>query len=187
VGVIPPGSIVREVIKLRELVLPGKCLFLSSTRAIARAREALAVEFWLNPELDVALSENFHHVRVNLFFTEVLLVSDRSMGGEGCCVMRPQDIFNDVREAHLIWEVFAITFEQTIRISVQSQFLRPVILIEFLPVAVVEEVEVELIDQLKSVILRPAEICIISPKGDNELPPHAGEFAPSGSDFPIEF
>ena len=99
--------------------------------------------------------------------------------------MCPQYFFNDVREAHLVrvWEVFVIQLEQMIGISVQSQHLSPVVLIEVLPVVGVEESDVKLLDQLKAVILRLAEICIISPKGDDELFPHVWELVPMRNNF----
>ena len=166
--------------------MPGDRILLPSAHVVVR--DAVVVFFRSDPELDVALLQDFHHERVNLFSAEVLLVSDYPIGSEGCCVMCPQDLFDNVREVYFVWvrEELVIEFKQMIGISVQPQPLSPVILIEVLPVVGVEESDVKLLDQLKAVILRLAEICIISPKGDNELFPHTGELAPSGDDSPIE-
>ena len=155
-GVIPPRSVVREILELKELALPGDRILLPSAHVVVR--DAVVVSFRSDPELDVALLQDFHHERVNLFFAEVLLVSDYPIGSEGCCVMCPQDLFDNVREVYFVWvrEELVIEFKQMIGISVHSQSLSSVILIEFPPVAVVEDIDVELLDQIKAVSLRLA-------------------------------
>ena len=187
-GVIPVNPVIGEVFELKELVLPSKCTFLPATNFVACGEGVLTVVFGLNPELNVTLPQDFHHEWVNLFFAEVLLVSDYRMGGKRCGVMRPQDLFGNVGESHLvwIWKVLIVELKQMVGVLICPQSLSSVILIEFLSFAGVEESVVKLLDQLKTGSLRLAEVRVVPTEGDNELFPHTGELAPSGDDFPIE-